>query len=242
MKSRQIAAVVSLTAAVCGAPAARADVKAVGTITIDSPQLNAALQSATPEQRKKLAAIGLANRLPFTLYILGSHMRTDIGPISVYADTARKTQLIVNRATKTMSSSSIDPGSDSQSAGTAVKITSTGKTARILGHIARQYKISGSSAATGVSTTGEIWAAPDIPGPKVNPFGSQLGNLYAPELFKIKGLPLRSTIKTSGGYAGTTTIKGTVTAVSQAPLPARVFSAPSNYHEGSVMPMGMPAP
>jgi len=237
MRSRNIAALLAVGMAACCAPTAHADVKAVGIIKINSPQINAALQSLSPEQRKKMAAMGLSDKLSFTLYISGNHIRTDIGPTSIYTDLAAHKQVIVNRTNKTMSSSPLDTASSGDA---SAHIIPTGKTAKILGHTAHQYKFDAASAATGTKTSGEIWAASDIPGPQANPFGAQLGALYSAEISKIKGLPLKTTIKSTGGYAGETTITGTVTSVSKNPLPARVFTVPSGYHQGSVMPMGMP--
>ena len=229
----------AVVAAVCSA-AAHADVKAVEKVTIDSPQLNALLESASPAQREKFRQLGLAREMVVTIYTKGNKQRTDLGSTSVITNLDAHTTVTINRGNKTISTSPIDPEIlKQQMTGTTTRITPTSKTMVILGHVAHLAKMTSVNAAQGVKTYGEIWSAPDIPGPKSNPFATQMGGVNMTEIAKIKGFPLKVKLTTTGGYTGKTTISAVATALSTNPLPSKTFAIPTGYRPGGpAFPMG----
>jgi hypothetical protein len=225
---------------------AHADVKAVESIHIDSPQLNSMMQSMSPEQKKRMAAMGFTTDMVTTIYLSGNRQRTDFGPMSVFSDEGAHKVVMINRTTKTQTSMPTNSQAMKQRlAGSSATVKDTGKTTVILGHVAHLYKISMSNPAQGATTTGEIWAAPDIQSPRSSSVGSPMGGLNMAEMAKIKGFPLKFVMKTSGGYAGATTITGAIKSLSTTPLPGSTFTVPPGYHQGSPMfpggGMGAPA-
>jgi hypothetical protein len=208
----------------------------VERIHIDSPQLNSMMQSMSPDQKKRMAAMGFSPDMVTTIYVSGNRQRTDAGPMSIFSDMNAHKVVMINHMTKTQTSMPLNTSAvQQQVAGMTANVVDTGKTSVILGHVAHLYKVSMDSAAQGTKTTGEIWAAPDIPGPKSNPFGAQMGGLNAAEMAKIKGFPLKFTLKVTGGPAGATTITGNVKSVSLAPLNASTFTVPAGYQQGAPM-------
>lgn len=226
-------------AAVCSA-AAQADVKAVEKVTIDSPQLNAAMESLPPQQREKMRAMGIGTNMQVTLFVSGNRQRTDVGAMSIYLDMNNQKMVQVNRANKTITSMPYSPELvKQQTVGTTTHVTPTGKTMMILGHVARLSKMTSENAAQGIKTVGEIWAATDIPAPKSNPFAAQMGGVNMAEIAKIKGFPMKFKLTTTGGYTGKMTVSGVVTALSTKPLPSKTFAIPTGYRPGGpAFPMG----
>jgi len=239
MKATGMYFALAAVAAVCSS-AALADVKAVEKVTIDSPQLNAAMESLPPQQREKMRAMGVGTNMQITLYASGNRQRTDVGAMSIYLDMNNQKMIQVNRTSKTMTSMPYSPEIvKQQMTGTTTHITPTGKTMVILSHVARLSKMTSVNTAQGVTTVGEIWSAPDVPALKSNPFAAQMGGMSMAEIAKIKGFPMKFKLTTTGGYTGKMTISGVVTSLSTTPLPSRTFAIPTGYRVGGpVFPMG----
>lgn len=247
MKATYLGVILAFTGIAAVIAPVRADVKAVESIHIDSPQLNSMMQSMSPEQKKRMAAMGVTNDMVTTIYLSGNRQRTDFGPMSILSDESAHKIVMINRMSKTQTAmpSNSQMMKQQQLAGSSATVADTGKKTMILGHLAHLYKFTMNSPAQGAKMTGEIWAAPDIPSPRSSSFGSPLSGMNMAEMAKIKGFPLKFVMKTSGGYGGATTITGTVKSLSTAPLSASAFAVPPGYHQGApMMPgggMGTPA-
>lgn len=211
---------------------ARADVKIVQNVSISNPQLDAMLQSASPEQKAQMAKMGLAGNSVKTGYMSGRKSRYDLSALtSIIADLGANKVYTLNRGAHTYSAQPYSAMAGRASGkGMNASLMATGKTKKILGHVCRSYHLSLTSASMpGSIISGDIWAAPDLP----QPFASVLsaGPLAAlqSQWKKIKGMPLQVLVTVSGSPVGNTTVKMTTRAISTGPLPASVFAIPTGY-------------
>lgn len=214
------------------AVAAHADVKVVQAVTIENPQLKAAIQSMSPEQRAQMAKMGLGGTIVSTVYISGKKSRTDVGPAtSVIVDQASGKVTTLNRISHTYSTQPLSR-SVNQAKNVQSTVKSTGRTKVILGHLCRDYRVSLLSAVGGASMkiSGDIWAAPDLPRPAIAGAGP-LGALQG-QWSKMSGMPLLTTLTSTGSAAGATTIRVAAQSVSKTPIPASTFTVPSGYKLG----------
>lgn len=219
---------------------AHADMTVVQTATIDNPQLKAAMQSMSPEQKAQMSRFGWGSTITSKSYVKGTKSRTDIGQAtSVIVDSATGKMTTLNRVSHTYST---QPLSAKAGHGMKVNLKSTGKTKTILGHLCRDYKLSMTSpSASGAMTiTGDIWAAPDLPRLSAPPLGSSgPAAALAAQWSKIAGLPLQSIMVINGSPMGKTTVRTTVHSVSKTPVSASLFAVPAGYKPG---PTGMMMP
>jgi len=226
-------------AALSLAGAAGADVTAVQTTTIDNPQLKAMMQSLSPEQRARMAQMGLSSVITSKSYVKGAKSRTDVGKVtSVIVDSATRRMISLNRISHTYSTQALNANA---AQGMKVSLKPTGQTKTILGHLCRDYKLSmsGTSASGPVSVTGDIWAAPDLPRLAASPLGSGPAAAISSQWSKIAGMPLQAVLVIGGSPMGKTTVRTTVRSVTQTPLPASLFAVPAGYRPG---PAGMMMP
>ncbi len=217
-------------------PAARADLKVVQTLRIDSPQLKAYLDSMTPEQRAKMSRSGnpMFSGAPqvTTLYVRGSKSRADIGPMTYVSDAATNQTTVINRRSHTYSTMPTPKSSAGQISAT---VKDTGQTKMIQGHPSHRYAMTATLASQpGTVIRGEIWAAQDLPRPTLPASGQGPMAVMEGLLRKVKGMPLKTTLAVTGSPLGNTTFTSSVVSVSRASLPASVFAVPAGYMKGSM--------
>jgi hypothetical protein len=215
------------------AAAARADVKIMQATTVENPQLAAAMQSMTPEQRAMMAKSGFGGTIVSTTYLSGGRSRTDVGAFtSVIVDPAAKTVTTLNRTSHTYSTQPIS-GMAAQAQGVKASITPTGKTKLIQGHLCRDYHMTMTTPALqGGQISGEIWAAPDLPKPPVASLSGGPMAAMQSEMEKINGMPLLTTLVITGSAVGRTVVNSRTTSISTAPIPAAIFAIPAGYQAG----------
>ena len=214
---------------------AHADLKMVQTTTINNPQITAALQSMSAQQRAQVQKSGS----PFfqngpqvtTIYVHGKKSRLDYGGFSFIADTGTHQLLTLNRATHTFS---MRPLSAQDAAGpSGATVRDTHQTKMILGHLVHHYIVATANVAgAGSQLKADIWAAPDLSQPAA--YGQSSG-VTAPMqalMRRVKGLPLETTIVLAGSPLGTVTAKSVVRSVSTAPVSPALFAVPAGFHPG----------
>jgi hypothetical protein len=230
-RSAVIGAVLGVIATCAGT--AHADVKVVESMTVDNPQIKAAMKNMQPEQRAQMAKMGIGGTIVSTIYVSGGKSRSDVGAFgSTIVDPGSGKITLLNSTSRTYSTQPFS-GLATKGTGGASNAKPTGKTKLILGHLCRDYKVSGTlGAAPGGTFSGDIWAAADLPRPNLPPgAGGPLGALMRSGS-KIAGMPLQMTLTMAGGPAGATTVHMAAKSVSKAPLPASTFAIPAGYRPG----------
>ena len=223
----------ALAASLAGASAARADLKVVQNTTVKNPQLAAMMQSMAPQQRAMVARSGAGaffggGPLTTTLYSQGSKTRVDLGPQSTIVDTATHKLILLNRMTHTYTTRAYSPSAVASQVQATVK--DTGQTRAILGHPARRYLLSMSSAQMqGGHIAGDVWSAQDLPQPPAAAFSGGPAAALQGQFRKIKGMPLIVNMVVTGSPVGDTTIRSVTQSVSRAPLPSSLFAIPAGY-------------
>ena len=231
--------ILSLAAlAAIAVPAARADLKVVQTLRIDSPQLKAYMDSMTPEQRAKMGRSGnpLLSGAPqvTTFYVRGGKSRADVGPMTYVSDSATSQTTVINRRSHTYSTMQTPSGASTGQVAATVK--DTGQKKVIQGHPSRRYLMSATLASQpGTVIQGDIWAAQDLPQPSLPASGQGPFAVFQSLLKKVKGFPLKTTLAVTGSPLGSTTITTSVVSVSKAPLPASAFAVPAGYAKSTAM-------
>ena len=221
-------------------PAARADLKVVQTLRIDSPQLKAYMDSMTPEQRAKMSRLGnpMFSGAPqvTTLYLRGGKSRADVGPMTYISDVATSQTTVINRRKHTYSTMQTPSAGAGQVSAT---VKDTGQKKVIQGHPSRRYLMSATLASQpGTVIQGDIWAAQDLPQPSLPTSGQGPFAVFQSLLRKVKGFPLKTTLAVTGSPLGSTTVTTSVVSVSKAPLPASAFAVPAGYTKSSSMAGG----
>ena len=240
MPTIRTVAVAALAATLAGASAAHADLKVVQSTTIKNPQLTAMMQSLSPEQRARMAQSGAGSLfgggdLASTIYSHGTKTRVDIGPQSTIVDTATRQLVTVNRATHTYSTSAYSPNKMASQMQASVR--DTGQTKIILGHPARHYLLSMTSAQmAGGRVSGDIWSAQDLPQPPAAAFSAGPAGALQGQFRKIKGMPLLVNMTVTGSPVGDTSIRSVTKSVSRAALPASLFAIPAGYKRTAARP------
>ncbi len=217
------------------APAAHADLTLVQTTTISNPQITAALQSMTPQQRAQVQNSGspFFQTGPQTtiIYTHGKQSRLDYGTYSFIADPAKGQVLTLNRRTRTYSTRPLGPSQSGGFAGATVRDLHQSKT--ILGHVAHHYVV----ATAGVGGAGsqlkaDVWAAPDLAQPSSSLTGGGPTGPLQSLLHQVKGLPLQTTVVIAGSPVGTVTARLISKSVSTRPVSPSVFVLPAGYKPG----------
>ena len=219
--------------AAIAAPAARADLKVVETLRIDSPQLKAYMDSMTPQQRASMSRSGnpLLSGAPqvTTLYLRGGKSRADVGGVTYISDAATNQTTVINRRSHTYSTMPT-PAAGGGAGQVAATVKDTGQTKVIQGHPSRRYLMSATLAAQpGTVIQGDIWAAQDLPQPSLPASGQGPFAVFQNLLRKVKGFPLKTTLAVTGSPLGSTTVTTSVVSVSKAVLPASDFAVPAGY-------------
>ena len=234
--------ILSLAAlAAIAVPAARADLKVVQTLRIDSPQLKAYMDSMTPEQRAKMGRSGnpLLSGAPqvTTFYVRGGKSRADVGPMTYVSDSATSQTTVINRRSHTYSTMQTPSGAGTGQVAATVK--DTGQKKVIQGHPSRRYLMSATLASQpGTVIQGDIWAAQDLPQPSLPASGQGPFAVFQSLLKKVKGFPLKTILAVTGSPLGSTTVTTSVVSVSKAPLPASAFAVPAGYAKSTAMSGG----
>ncbi len=233
-KTHSILSALALASVALTAPAARADLTVVQTTSIISPQLQAYMQTMTPQQRAQMAASGnpLFSGKPIrsVIYVHGPKTRADAGPMTYIVDVAARRTLVINRRSHTYTVQPYRPGG---AAGQAT-VRDTGQVKRIAGHPARRYILTSTLASQpGTVIQGEVWAAQDLPQPSVLGTGSGPFGAIQSQFRKVKGFPLITSLAVTGSPMGSTTVRTGVVSVSKATLPASLFAVPAGYREGA---------
>ena len=218
------------------ASAARADLKVVQTLRIDSPQIKAYLDTMTPEQRAKMGRSGnpMFSGAPqvTTLYVRGGKSRADIGPMTYVSDAATHQTTVIDRRRHTYSLMATPTGAAAGQISATVK--DTGQTKVIQGHPSRRYAMRATLASQpGTVIQGDIWAAQDLPRPALPASGQGPLAVMQGLLRQVKGMPLKTTLAVTGSPLGNTTFTSSVVSVSRASLPASVFTVPAGYTKSS---------
>ncbi len=219
--------------AALAAPAARADLKVVQTLRIDSPQIKAYMDSMTPEQRAKMSRSGnpMFSGAPqvTTLYLRGGKSRADVGSTSYVSDAATHQTTVINRRSHTYSTMQTPSAAGGAGQVTAT-VKDTGQTKMIQGHLSRRYLMSATLASQpGTLIQGDIWAAQDLPRPTLPTSGQGPLAVMQGLMRKVKGFPLKTTLAVTGSPLGSTTVTTSVVSVSKAALPASDFAVPAGY-------------
>ena len=227
-----LAALAVLTAA----SAARADLKVVQTLRIDSPQLKAYLDSMTPAQRAQMSRSGnpMFSGAPqvTTVYLHGGKSRADIGPMTYVSDAATHQTTVIDRRRHTYSVMATPSGGAGQITAT---VKDTGQKKVIQGHPSRRYAMTAALASQpGTVIQGDIWAAQDLPSPSLPASGQGPMAVMQGLMRKVKGFPLKTTMAVTGSPLGNTTVTTSVVSVSKAPLPASAFTVPAGYTKSSM--------
>lgn len=229
IKSPLFAATLCLLAA----SAAHADLKVVQTTQISSPQLQAYLETMTPQQRAQMAKSGnpLLSGAPTrtVVYIQGDKTRAEIGPMIYILVPSTHNTAVLNPKAHTYT---LQPYKAPALTGTGkpqVTVKDTGQSKVILGHPAKHYLMKATlPSQPGTVIQGDVWAATDIPKPTMLATGGPLASLQE-QFSKIKGYPLRTTLVITGSPMGNTTVKSNVVSVSKAALPGSLFKVPAGY-------------
>ncbi len=231
MKISHTLSVVGAVAALAGA--AHADVKVTQAVTVDNPQLKAAMQSMSPEQRAQMSKMGLGGTITSTLYVSGRRSRTDIGPFnSTIVDQAAGKMTMINRTSHTYSTQPLG-GVAARAKSAAASVKATGKTKVILGHLCRDYHLSVTTPSMpGGSISGDVWAAADLPRLPVSALSGGPTAALTSQWSKIAGMPLQMTLTVTGSPAGNTVVRTVATQVRTTPIPASVFAVPAGYQPG----------
>ena len=169
-----------------------------------------------------------------TTYLSGRKMRVENLAITIILDMDAGKMWKLNPATRTYSVTNLGPeqikammnnltkspaaGGD----GMSYKVKDTGRTRMILGHTARHYIVTMKMTMMGspMDVTEDVLAAEDLAGPDFGHVGGK---------YPIKGLPLVTTMKMTGGPMGAMTMTMTVTSISTDPIPESEFKVPSDY-------------
>lgn len=217
--------------------AAHADLTLVQTTTISNPQITAALQSMTPEQRAQVQKSGS----PFfqtgpqttTVYTHGRQSRLDYGAYTVIANPATRQVTTLNRRTRTYSQRPLNQPDSTGFSGATVRDLHQSKT--ILGHITHHYLISTANVGgAGSQLKADVWAAPDLAQPTGSLTGSGATGPLQALLRRVKGLPLQASFVVAGSPVGTVSVKLLARSVSTRPVPTSVFALPPGYKPGPV--------
>lgn len=240
----RVCAVAALTGALA-APAAHADLTLVQTTTISNPQITAALQSMTPQQRAQVQKSGS----PFfqtgpqttTIYTHGRQSRLDYGAYSVIADPAKGQITTLNRRTRTYSTRPLAQNQSGGFAGATVRDLHQTKT--ILGHVAHHYTVATANVGgAGSQLKADVWAAPDLAQPTGSLTGGGPAGPLQSLLRQVKGLPLQTTLVVAGSPVGTVSVKLLARSLSTRPVAASVFALPAGYKPGQVAAPGGSSP
>jgi len=211
------------------AGATHADVTITSTKNIDSPELTKAMQKATPEQRKMMAAQGYGKPQTVKTLVHGGSTRTDVGEHTTIINTTEHKALSFDRASHTYMGEDFNP--KLPPAGTPmpkVSVKDTGKSATLLGHPVHIWSVSVMPPQGPGSLTGEIWAAKDIPSPPFDPLTKNPGSPLQAEMKKVSGYPVKVVLHMKGPN-GTSTMTQVATAISTQSVPASAFAVPSGY-------------
>ncbi len=212
---------------------AHADLKVVQTTQVDSPQLDAYMQTMTPQQRAQMAHSGsLLGGGPqqSTIFVHGTQTRADIGGMTYLVNSATHQTVVLNRRRHTYITRPYQaPGAGGASQIQAT-VKATGQTKMVAGHPARRYTMTATvPSQPGTIIRGDIWAALDVPQPAQIATGSGPFAAIQSQFRKVKGYPLKTSLAVTGSPMGDTTINSSVVSVSKAPLPASVFAIPAGY-------------
>ncbi len=215
-------ALAGLLAAITAVPA-HADLKITMKMKVQSAQMTKMMQ-AHPEQRAMMDK--MLNR-PTTVYTSGSKSYVNSPMMGkTITDAATRKMMMLNDSMHTYMVIPI-PASGSS---TPPTITSTGKSKVILGHVCKEFLVTGAMGGPGSPTVRQdMWATKDLHLDSsamagISPFASQS------KVFGQAGVPLLSTITIpTPGQAGPLTVTMQATDVSTAPIPASMFKVPNGY-------------
>lgn len=236
---------VAALAGALAAPAAHADLTLVQTTTISNPQITAALQSMTPQQRAQVQKSGgpffQTGPQTMTIYTHGRQSRLDYGVYSVIATPDARQVLTLNRRTHTYSTRPLPANGGGGFAGAAVRDLHQSKT--ILGHVAHHYTVATANVAgAGSQLKADVWAAPDLAQPSGSLTGGGPTGPLQSLLRRVKGLPLQTTLVIAGSPVGTVTAKLVAKSISTRPIALSVFALPAGYRPGPVGGANAPSP
>ena len=230
-------AVLAAALAALSVSAAHADLKVVQTTLVDSPQLDAYMQTMTPQQRAQMAHSGsLLGGGPqqTTIFVRGTQTRADIAGMTYLVNSATHQTVVLNRRSHTyMTRPYKSPGTGGAGQIQAT-VKDTGQTKTISGHLARRYIMTATvPSQPGTIIHGDIWAAQDIPQPTQIATGSGPFAAIQSQFRKVKGYPLKTSLAVTGSPMGDTTVNSSVVSVSKAPLAASIFAIPAGYKKSS---------
>ncbi|MGO8672521.1 MAG: DUF4412 domain-containing protein [Capsulimonadaceae bacterium] len=231
--------------AVAVSPAA-ADVTLTSHMTLDSPQMRAAMAKIPEQYRSQVSQF---TDQAYTIAVSGKKSRMDTPMMSTITDRDNDKIIELYASTKTYYVSKFDPATASQMlshpAGhsshgmpTDFVVTDTGKTSTLIGHPVHEYLVTGklkNDDGTITTMTMDIWAAQDIGGADSAGFAALLPGSGKTQ---ITGVPLSTTTTFAGGHEDGMSMKLVVTAINTDPIPASTFQIPDGFTQTTTP--GMP--
>jgi len=218
--------------------AVHADLKVVQTTQIDNPQLDAYMETMTPEQRAAMAHT--SNPLlrvgpqQTVVYVRGPQTRADMGGNTYLVNAATHKTEVLYRASRTYTTRPYQAPPSGAASPVQATVKDSGQTKMIAGHLARRYFITATMASQpGTIIRGEIWAALDLPRPAQSATGMGPFTMIQSVFKNVKGYPLRTSLAVTGSPMGDTTIVSNVVSISKSPLPASVFAIPAGYKKSA---------
>jgi hypothetical protein len=240
MKLKMFPMMVAVGAALCVTSPARADVTVTMHTSMDSPMMDQAMASMSAEQKKMMS-----NMMDSKLYLSGKHYRMDSSMVSMIMDAGTKQMTMISPMNHTycvipvnkdamkklMSKSGVNMPTD----GSNFKVVDTGKSTQVQGHKCRHYILTMSMKMPTVGTMtmrSDILAAQDMPGLDSSVFQA-LNMQLGVSGNQVKGVPLETVTKITGGMTGDATVKQEATQVSTDKIPASTFKVPAGYEKTS---------
>lgn len=214
--------------------ASHADVKVVQAMTVDNPQIKAAMQNMSPDQRAMMAKAGMGGAVALTVYVSGKKSRIDFGAFtSAIVNEGAGRVTVLNRTARTFSTQSLKSAARKSADRGNASIEATGKSKTILGHLCREYRVSsGASAGPGSAMSGEMWVAGDLPRPSILAMPAGEAATLESQWNKVRGMPLQMTFTITGAQIGKTVVHSTAKSISKTPIPASTFAIPAGYKAG----------
>jgi hypothetical protein len=206
------------------------DITTVTHTTMDIPSMH------TGNSQKDAQMQSIMDKFSYsTTYMSGHKMRVESAMFTIISDMDAGKMWMLNPTKQTYTVTTYTPEQmktmmktmlKSPSAGgdgMTYKVNDTGRTTMILGHVARHYIVTMHMTVMGspMDMVDDILAAQDI----TLPYYTEMSG----GLTEIKGMPLVTSIKATGGPTGSMNMKMTVTSISTDPIPASKFQVPDGY-------------
>lgn len=241
IKFKPVAAAAALLC-LAAAQGARADVTLTMKTSVKSAMLDRAKANMTDQQAAAMDAM-----LKSTMYLSGKRSRTDTAMMSIIVDAGTKQMTMLSPTRHSYFTMPMNPGMMKQMMGgaglpgtgggaaPAYKVTDTGKTTQYLGHTCRHYILDMTMTmpnAGNMTMHSDVLAAQDLPGLDPDVYQT-LAMQMGVKGEQMKGVPLMTSTKITGGVTGEMSMTQTASDISTDPIPASEFDIPSDYTKAS---------